>query len=234
MTMLELKEVIKHYNGSFELHVPSLKVNKGESLGLVGNNGAGKTTLFNLILDLIPLTGGKISSKNKTVTQSEHWKSYTAAYLDERFLIDFLTPEEYFEFIARINALPESEMTKFYQTYASFFNNEITGKKKYIRELSRGNQKKTGLAGTFLVNPELLLLDEPFPNLDPTAVIQLKSILLGLNHEQGVTLFISSHDLKHVTEVCDRIVVLENGRIVQDIKTDGETLGDLEAYFTAT
>jgi ABC-2 type transport system ATP-binding protein len=202
-------------------------------LGLVGNNGAGKTTLFSLVLDLLPLTGGNIYSKQNSVVKSEHWKTYTAAYLDKRFLIDFLTPEEYFEFIAKTNSISRTELDAFYHHYSSFFNNEVTGKNKYIRDLSEGNQKKVGLAGAFLVNPELLILDEPFPNLDPTTVIQLISILKRLNREKGVTLLISSHDLLHVTDVCDRIAVLEDGQIVRDIKTDSETLKSLEAYFTS-
>lgn len=230
--MLELQGVTKQFNKAFELTIPSLKIDSGESLGVVGNNGAGKTTLFSLILDLIPLTAGKIYSKKEPVTRSDHWKKYTAAYLDERFLIDFLTPEEYFEFIMTTNGLSPSSLSAFYQAYESFFNHEVIGKNKYIRQLSKGNQKKTGLAGALLQNPELLILDEPFPNLDPSTVIQLKSILTRLNRDQGITLFISSHDLKHVTEVCQRIIILEDGKIVRDIKTDKETLNDLEKYFT--
>jgi len=229
--MLEMTDAIKWYDSSFELNIPSLKIQRGESVGLVGNNGAGKTTLFSLILDLIPVTNGEILSKQVSVFQSDHWKNYTGAYLDERFLIDFLTPEEYYEFIGKTHGIENPELEEFYKHYASFFNEEILGKKKFIRDLSKGNQKKVGLAATFLANPEILILDEPFPNLDPTTVIRLKSVLIGLNREKGVTLFISSHDLKHVTDVCERIVILEEGRMVRDIKTDSETLKELEGYF---
>jgi ABC-2 type transport system ATP-binding protein len=81
-----------------------------------------------------------------------------------------------------------------------------------------------------LPDPEILVLDEPFPHLDPSSVIRLKRILKEL-HEKGVTLLISSHDLNHVTEVCDRIVLLEKGKIINDIETTDNTLKELEKYF---
>src|SRR5690606_30446935 len=81
-------------------------------------------------------------------------------------------------------------------------------------------------------NPEVIILDEPFANLDPTTQIRLKSIIKNLAETQGVTVLISSHDLLHVTDVCERIVVLEKGEVVKDLATSAATLQELPAQFT--
>ena len=228
--MIEANNLTKVYGNITVLTIPNLKIDKGESFGLVGNNGAGKTTFLSLILDIIKANSGNVLSKGKDVKMSEHWKDYTGAYLDESFIIDFLTPEEYFEFIGTLHGLTKQQTEDKIQTYSDFFNGEILDKKKFIRELSKGNQKKVGIIGALLPDPEILVLDEPFPHLDPSSVIRLKRMLKEL-HEKGVTLLISSHDLNHVTEVCDRIVLLEKGKIINDIETNDNTLKELEKYF---
>jgi len=229
MSVIETVDLIKQYNGVTVLDLPDLKIDQGERFGLVGNNGAGKTTFFSLILDLIEATEGQVLSKARPVSRSDHWKSYTNAYLDERFVIDFLTPEEYFEFVAGLHRLEKTEYDFFTDRFADFFNDEILGKGKYIRDLSRGNQKKVGIAAAFMSSPEILIMDEPFPNIDPTSVIRLKKLLKNTE----ATILISSHDLNHVTEVCDRIVILEKGIARHDLQTEKNTLEELERYFTA-
>jgi ABC-2 type transport system ATP-binding protein len=196
----------------------------------VGNNGAGKTTLFSLIVDIIKATSGSVSSDGKEVTMSDHWKLYTGTYLDESFLIDFLTPEEYFDFIGGLHDWSKKTTRSRLEAYADFFSDEVLGKKKFIRELSKGNQKKVGIVGALLTEPSVVILDEPFPHLDPSSVIRLKRILKE-QKEKGVTLLISSHDLNHVTDVCSRIAVLEKGIIVNDKETNQNTLKELEEYF---
>jgi ABC-2 type transport system ATP-binding protein len=218
--MIEVKNLIKKYGGVAVLDIPDLTIQKGESFGLVGNNGAGKTTLFSLILD-----------KNQNVSKTENWKDFTGSYIDENFLIDFLTPEEYFQFIANLHGLSKGDLQDFYQKYEDLFAGEILGKKKYIRELSKGNQKKVGIAGSLLSKPEVLVLDEPFSNLDPSSQIRLKAMFKTMKSEDSVTMLISSHDLNHVTEVCERIVILDKGNIVHDLQTSNKTLEELESYF---
>lgn len=229
--MIQVKDLVKAYNGTVVLNIPELKIEKGESFGLVGNNGAGKTTFFRLILDLIKANKGEILSQDADVKKTTIWKSYTGSYLDEGFLIDFLTPEEYFKFIASINNLSDGDVKKFLEQFEEFFNGEIIGKKKYIRDLSRGNKQKVGIAASLMTDPEILILDEPFNSLDPSTQIRLKNLLKQLKQEKNVTMLISSHDLNHVTEVCERIVVLDKGDIIHDIKTQEDTLKELEAYF---
>ena len=232
MNMIEVKTLSKSYKGVEVVNIPEINIAKGESFGLVGNNGAGKTTFFRMILDLIRPTTGEVLSKGENVKNNEDWKYYTGSFLDESFLIDYLTPDEYFDFIASLHSYSKGDLEEFLNQFDDLFNDEIRGKKKYIRDLSKGNQKKVGIVAALMGNPEIILLDEPFANLDPTTQIRLKVILKKLKEENDVTLLISSHDLNHVTEVCERIVLLEKGQIQQDIKTSETTLKDLEAYFT--
>jgi len=229
--MITARNLTKVYNGTTVLNIPEISIEKGESFGLVGNNGAGKTTFFRLILDLIRPQSGLVNSKDRNVAGNEDWKSYTGSYLDRNFLIDYLTPEEYFDFSGKIHGLSEEDIHHFLENMKDFFNDEILGKNKFIRDLSRGNQQKIGVAAALMADPEVLILDEPFNSLDPSSQIRLKNMLNTLKKEKQVTMLISSHDLNHVTEVCDRIAILEKGIIVKDLKTNEGTLKELQSYF---
>ena len=229
--MIEVKNLTKNYGSRTVLDLPDLQIQKGESFGLVGNNGAGKTTFFSLILDLIESTTGEVLSNGAKVARSDHWKAYTGSYIDEKFLIEFLYPEEYFEFIAELHGINKTEYEQFLDRFNEFFNSEILKQKKFIRDLSKGNQKKIGIAAALLAKPEIVILDEPFPHLDPTSVFRLKKILRDFNKEQSATLLVSSHDLNHITEVCDRVVVLERGKIVYDLHNEKDILDKLKNYF---
>lgn len=229
--MITVNNLTKIYNGNTVLNINNLKIEKGESFGLVGNNGAGKTTFFRLILDLIKANSGEVLSKDMNVAGKEAWKHYTGSYLDEAFLIEFLTVEEYFSFVGKLHNMSKGDIVEFLNKYADFFNSEILEQKKYIRDFSKGNQKKIGIIAAMMGNPEILILDEPFTNLDPSSQIRLKKILHDLKEEKSVTMLISSHDLMHVTEVCERIVVLEKGLVVNDLLTNENTLAQLENYF---
>nr|NQU91529.1 ABC transporter ATP-binding protein [Bacteroidota bacterium] len=175
--MIQTINLTKAYKDQVVLNLPDLKINQKESFGLVGNNGAGKTTYFRLILDLIKATTGEVQINGECVANSDNWKKTTGSFLDDNFLIDFLTPEEYFEFLAGIYKLSKGDLEDFYHDYEAFFNNEILGKSKYIRDLSRGNQQKVGIAAALLTKPDLLVLDEPFNGLDPTTQIRLINLL---------------------------------------------------------
>ncbi|MHA4893597.1 ABC transporter ATP-binding protein [Pedobacter sp. PWIIR3] len=230
--ILEIKNLKKVYGDKTVVNIADLQIQEGETVGLVGNNGAGKTTFFRMLLDLIRPTEGEVISKNENVMSSSNWKNYTASYLDEGFLIDYLTPEEYFVFIGSLNNLSVADVTAYLEKYKEFFNGEILNSGKYIRDFSKGNQNKIGIAAALMQNPELLVLDEPFANLDPTTQIRLKTILKSLKSERKMTTFISSHDLNHVTDVCDRIVLVEKGLIIKDFHTDENSLKELEEYFS--
>ncbi len=230
--MIQITNLKKIYGKVTVLNIESLQIKKGQSLGLVGNNGAGKTTFFNLLLDLIEPTTGEIKIKNILVNQSEDWKPLTAAFIDESFLIGYLTPEEYFYFIGELRGKSKADIDQFLLQFTEIFNDEILNKKKYLRDLSKGNQKKAGIIAALIGEPELIILDEPFANLDPTTQIRLKKMLKELTENKNITVLISSHDLLHVTEVCERIIVLEKGNMVKDMETSPKTLKELEAHFT--
>ena len=230
--MITINNISKKYGKTEVLNTPSIDIPTGQSFGLVGNNGAGKTTLFNILLDLIRPTTGKITNNNVVVNTSEEWKNFTGSFIDETFLIGYLTPEEYFDFIGDLRGMNKADVTTFLNQFDEFFNGEILGKKKYLRDLSKGNQKKAGIIAAMMGNPRVVILDEPFANLDPTTQIRLKKIIKTLTENREITVLVSSHDLTHVTEVCERIVVLDKGNVVKDIKTSSETLKELESYFS--
>ena len=230
--MITIDTVSKKYGKAEVLNVDSIEIPTGQSFGLVGNNGAGKTTLFNILLDLIRPTTGSITSNDIVVSKSEDWKTFTGSFIDESFLIGYLTPEEYFEFIGDLRGMNKADVKSFLTQFDEFFNDEIIGKKKYLRDLSKGNQKKAGIVAALMGNPKVVILDEPFANLDPTTQIRLKTIIKSLTENRDITVLISSHDLTHVTEVWERIVVLDKGIAVKDIETSAETLEELESYFS--
>lgn len=228
ISAINLKKI---YHGVTVLDIASIAIHNRESLGLVGNNGAGKTTFFRLLLDLIEASSGEVKIDGEKVARRDEWKSKVGSFLDESFLIDFLTPEEYFTFTAKVYNKSEGDVAQFLESMREFFNGEILGSGKLIRDLSKGNQKKTGIAAALISDPQVLILDEPFTALDPTSQIRLKRMLNELKTTKKMTMLISSHDLNHVTEVCERIVVLEKGNIVKDIRTSENTLKELESYF---
>ncbi|HEY5591907.1 MAG TPA: ABC transporter ATP-binding protein [Paludibacter sp.] len=229
--MIKVTNLQKAYNGITVLNISTLNIPQGESFGLVGNNGAGKTTFFRLILDLIEPIEGEVLIADQKVMRNDEWKKSTGSFLDEGFLIDFLTPEEYFSFVGKLYHKTDGDITDFLETMKDFFNDEVLGSKKLIRDFSKGNQKKIGIAAALIGDPKILILDEPFTALDPSSQIRLKRFLTDLQVRLNMTMLISSHDLNHVTEVCNRIVVLEKGLIVKDLQTNTDTLKELEAYF---
>ena len=229
--MIQVNELSKSYNGTKVLNINNLEIQKGESFGLVGNNGAGKTTFFSLLLDLIQPSTGYIKNSGFQVNETENWKPLTAAFLDESFLIGYLTPEEYFYFIGDLRGQNKADVDALLAKHIEFFNGEILNSKKYIRDFSKGNQKKVGIIATLIGNPEVVILDEPFANLDPTTQFRLKKIIKELAADPNVTILVSSHDLQHTVEVSDRIVALHKGEVVKDIQTSAETLQELEQFF---
>ena len=245
MSYLTLTNVNKDYKvGSVTVnalkHV-SFELNDGEFAVVVGSSGAGKTTLFRLLLDLIKADGGQVTMSRQeedgTLTEidpakSEDWKSFTGAYIDEGFLIDFLTPEEYFHFIGKVNGMTEQETDERVSGFSHFMNGEILGQKKLIRNFSAGNKQKIGIISAMLNAPKLLILDEPFNFLDPSSQNNLKNILKDYNAQSGATVLISSHNLTHTVDISSRIALLEDGKIIKDLPNSNNCAEkELEDYF---
>ena len=230
--MITINNLAKIYSGRIVVDIPALSIHTGEIVGLVGNNGAGKTTLFRLLLDLVKADRGDVLLKEEEPVQlNENWKKYTAAYLDEGFLIGYLTPEEYFYFVGKLNQRSKADVDEFLEGFTAFFDGSILNNRKYIRDLSKGNQFKVGIAACLLQQPELLILDEPFANLDPSSQIRLMNILRETKEKNRTTIFISSHDLNHITDVCTRILLMEKGKIIKDLYNNEDTLKELKSYF---
>lgn len=231
---VDVEGLAKAYGSYFELQIPQLQIGSGESFGLVGNNGAGKTTFLRLLLDLVAPDRGRILLDGTGVAGRDEWKRYVGSYVDESFLLDFLTTEEYFDFVGATYGMSRSEIRAAVSPFRSLVGDGmLDDRRRYIRDLSVGNRKKIGLVAAMFVRPRLLIVDEPFANLDPGSQLQLLRLLRDLRTKAGTTLVLSSHDLEYVTRICERVAVLEDGRIRRDIQTSDGTLPHLRRYFEA-
>lgn len=230
--MIKIKNLSKSFGDKVAVNIDSLSIAKGEVIGIVGNNGAGKTTLFRLMLDLYQATTGEVLNHGVNVAKSEEWKEVTAAFVDNGFLIDFLTPEEYFDFLGSVRGIESSEVKSRIEQFEKFMNNEVLGQKKYIRNFSSGNKQKIGIVGAMLARPDILILDEPFNFLDPSSQIEIKRLLKQYNTDFGTTIIISSHNLDHIVDISGRILLMENGAIINDIaNANSEAIDLLNNYF---
>ncbi|WP_397547128.1 ABC transporter ATP-binding protein [Rhodothermus marinus] len=221
----------KRYGETTAVDIPELTVRPGELVGLVGRNGSGKTTLLRLVLDLVVPTEGQVLFDGQDVRRTTAWKRHTAAYLDESFLIPFLTPREYLTFVGQVYGLDEATCRERMEALAPFLEPALLAERKYVRDLSAGNRQRIGLAAALLVQPRLLVLDEPFEHLDPTARRQLKQLLLDYCERTGATMLFASHNLEEVSGLARRVLVMETGRIVRDVSVAGKTQAELQAYF---
>ena len=230
--MISITNLKKAFGETIACDIPEFTINDGDILGLVGNNGAGKTTLFRMILDLLKPDEGTVSIDNINPAESEDWKDGTGAYVDEGFLIDFLTPEEYFAFLGKVNNISQEEVEERLKPYERLASDEIFGQKKLIRNLSAGNKQKVGIIAALFMSPKLVILDEPFNFLDPSSQNVLKHVLTNYAKENKATLLISSHNLAHTVDISTRIALLEKGRIIRDLPNEsGSAKAELENYF---
>lgn len=230
--MILFENLQKKFGEKVAVNINHYTLTNGDVLGLVGNNGAGKTTLFRLLLDLLKADSGHVQINNIEVSKSEEWKLSTGAFIDESFLIDYLTPEEYFQFIGKMYGLNKQTTEERLNRFERFMNGEVLGQKKYIRNFSMGNKQKIGIISAMLHQPQLLILDEPFNFLDPTSQSVIKHLLQDYHRETNATILISSHNLNHTTDICSRIALLENGSIIRDIDNSQRSAEkELEEYF---
>ena len=230
--MITIDKLKKNFGEKVAVDIEHYEINQGDMLGLVGNNGAGKTTLFRLMLDLLKADDGKVIINDIDVSQSEDWKSITGAFIDDGFLIDYLTPEEYFYFIGKMYGLKKEEVDERLIPFERFMSGEVIGHKKLIRNYSAGNKQKIGIISAMLHYPQILILDEPFNFLDPSSQSIIKHLLKKYNEEHQATVIISSHNLNHTVDVCPRIALLEHGIIIRDIiNEDNSAEKELEDYF---
>ena len=232
--MIKIEGLKKHFGDTCACDIPSFIINNGNILGLVGNNGAGKTTLFRLLLDLLKADEGSVTIDDINPAESEEWKNNVGAHIDEGFLIDFLTPEEYFSFLGKISGMTQADVDHRLEDFERFAGGEIFGQKKLIRNLSAGNKQKVGIISALLRKPQTVILDEPFNFLDPTSQLVLKHLISDYARETHATVIISSHNLQHTVDISTRIALLEHGQIIRDLSNvDGSATAELQEYFGA-
>jgi ABC-2 type transport system ATP-binding protein len=230
--MIAIQNLKKQFGETIACDIPELNINDGDILGLVGNNGAGKTTLFRMMLDLLKPDEGEVTLDGVNPALSEEWKATTGAYIDEGFLIDFLTPEEYFAFIGKITDMTQEEVDERLKDFERLAGGEVFGQKKLIRNLSAGNKQKVGIISALFNRPKLVILDEPFNFLDPSSQNILKHELTAYAQQTGATILVSSHNLLHTIEISTRIALMEKGHIIRDITSvDESSKAELENYF---
>lgn len=230
--IVEINDLKKQYGDTVVLDVKSLGIKEGELVGLVGNNGAGKTTMMRLILDIIQATSGNVKIESRDVAINPAWKSFTGSFLDSTFLIDFYTAEEFFGFVAEAYDISDQELKMRLQEYETLMSGEILGTGKLIHDFSNGNRQKIGIIAAMLVNPRILILDEPFNYLDPSSQIVVAKLIQDMNRTLGTTVIVSSHNLNSINDICDRILLLDHGMILMDkLHVPGSVDEELENYF---
>lgn len=230
--VVAVQKLRKTYGDITAVAIDQVEVAAGECVGVVGNNGAGKTTLLRLILDLVAADQGRVLIDGEPVHGSAKWKMLVGSYLDEGFLPGFLMPREYLCFVGGFYSRRRSQVEKELPDYFDLVDEDVLTGRKHIRNLSSGTRKKIGLISALMHSTRLLVLDEPFSGLDPTSQLVLAAKLRS-KFAQGVAVLLSSHDLVGVTELCSRILLLDEGRILRQGATSAETLSDLKSYFTS-
>lgn len=222
---IKIKELTKSYDNRIVLNLSSLTLDSGINF-IIGNNGAGKSTLFKMILNLIEPDNGYVLIEDKNIIE-EYWKSYTGAYLDESYLISFLNCKEYFGFLFSIYNMDDYEKKEFEFEF-EFFLKDILSSNKRISDLSKGNKAKIGIASCFLGNNKIIILDEPFANLDHTSQLELEKILL--NRRKSIIL-LTSHHYVNIMKNADRVLFIENGYITKDLSEKNDMIENIKLFF---
>src|SRR6266850_1657635 len=189
----------------------NLQVRAGEVFGFLGPNGAGKTTTMNVLLGFVNATAGDAFLFGVNVR--EPIARQRIGYLPElTYYYKFLTAEEILRFYAKIFAIPRPEADRRIEKLLKLVELE-SARKRPLRTYSKGMQQRVGLAQALINDPDLLILDEPTSGLDPLGRMKVRSIIQRLKSE-GKTVFFSSHELGEVETVCDRVAIINKGRLM--------------------
>ncbi len=210
-TVLELKNVSKSFGKRKIIDNISLKVNSGEIFGFLGPNGSGKTTTIKMILRLIDSDEGEIKVNGfDNRKQFEQAMECIGAIVENPDMYKYMSGIDNLKLHARIRNIDEKRINEVL---------EMVGLKDRAKDkvgkYSLGMKQRLGLALTLLHNPKVLILDEPTNGLDPAGIKQLRDILKKISHEENVAVFVSSHILTEMQQMCDRVAVLDNGKIVK-------------------
>jgi len=210
--MLKVENVTKYYGKNCAVNNLSFSVNDGEIFGLLGSNGAGKTTTFRMIMNLLDSNSGSITLNGKKIDYNMTEK--IGFVTEERSLLTKLTVKQQIIYYGRLKGLKEKEILEKLDYWLDKF--KITDyKNRKIKELSKGNQQKIQFIAAVINDPILLILDEPFTGLDPINVKQLKDAIYELK-DKGTSIIFSSHQMEHIEEFCEKLVILVKGKSVLD------------------
>lgn len=238
--MISIEKLTKYYDKTCAVDQISFEVKKGEILGMLGPNGAGKTTTMRIITCYLRPTSGMVRVKNLDIKENPIQIKKSIGYLPEFApLYPDMFTYEYLHYIAAMRGLRrESKKERVHHLADLCGLNEVMH--KHIRELSRGYKQRVGLAHSMMSDPEILVLDEPTSGLDPNQIVEIRSIIKEIGKTK--TVILSTHILSEAEATCDRIVIINNGRIVADgsadtIKASGTTtqvtrLSLLDAQFS--
>ncbi|MEG1996006.1 MAG: ATP-binding cassette domain-containing protein [Oscillospiraceae bacterium] len=221
--MIEVKNLTKKYGSKIAVDNISFTVNKGEILGFLGPNGAGKSTTMNILTGYLSATGGNAKIGEFDILENPIAAKKCIGYLPEQPpLYPDMTVREYLEFVYDLKNVkePRNEHIKKVCNIVKISN--VFG--RLISNLSKGYKQRVGIAQALIGNPEVLVLDEPTVGLDPKQIIEIRTLIKQLSSTH--TVILSSHILPEVQAVCDRVIVINNGRIVAD-DTEGNLSRDL-------
>ncbi len=216
MYSVEIKDLIKVFGKQKAVNNISLNIAKGEVVGLLGPNGAGKSTLMKIITAYIPATSGSVMVNTKNVDDYPLEIRRSIGYLPENnpLYLDMYV-KEYLSFVLKMYPVNFKIKNRVDEMI------EITGlgreQNKKIGSLSKGYRQRVGLAQALIHDPEILILDEPTSGLDPNQLIEIRSIISELGREK--TIILSTHIMQEVEAVCNRVIIIDQGKIVADDST---------------
>ena len=216
--MLQVKDLVKYYGQSKVLDGVSFSLEKGHIYGFIGPNGAGKSTTLAVIAGTLSYDGGDINICGHSLWDEPDKAKKEIGYLPETAPLYYdMTVFEYLEFIACAKGIPNELVSS--QVNAVMEKTEVTKyQNRLISTLSKGMGQRVGIAGALIGSPKLLILDEPSSGLDPRQALRMKELILSLKDE--CTVIVSSHVLSEICDTCDRIIVINHGRIIANSSTE--------------
>lgn len=214
MTMIEADGLSKIYNGSYAIDRVSFQIQEGEIVGLLGLNGAGKSTILKMLGCFLLPSGGSAKVAGFAVDQDPHEIRKLIGYLpDTPPLYDEMTVVDYLRFVARLKDVEDSRLNQAVSQAIEKTNLQDVLRYR-LSELSHGFRQRVGIAQALVHDPKVLILDEPINGLDPVQIVEMRDLILSLRGRHTVVL--SSHILSEITKTCDRILVIDRGRLVAE------------------
>ena len=207
--VLKTTNLSKRYGNLRAVEKLSFSVQKGEVLGIVGPNGSGKTTLFSMLLNLIQPTSGSVKILGET--NLERIKKQVGATLDISFFYPYLNAYDHLKIVAKIKKVPHKKIKEKLQLVGLWGRHTDA-----VKGYSMGMKQRLAIAVALLNDPQLIILDEPTNGLDPKGIMDVRQIIQQ-TAKSGATILVSSHILSEIEKTCTRILMLEKGKLIQEI-----------------